>query len=107
MSELAQKHEHYEASRRTTSGAEAIPTPHYLSPAMRFEDAFFKVRQGMVIVRESWKGRANGVYMKNRLGGITLPQPALMIETYPGDEFPWVPSQKDLLADDWRLVELS
>lgn len=93
---------------------------------MTFSEALERVRiPGTRISREGWNGRGMYVvYQKGYPNGIPvnantaeatgLPQgtvavfkPYLMFCTDQGEFEPWVISQADALADDWRAVHLS
>lgn len=78
---------------------------------MNFGEALAALKDGAAVQRDGW----NGAGLKLRLqhpdanSKMTLPYvyleyPASSLRT-PGARVPWTPSQADMLAGDWRIVE--
>ena len=91
--------------------------PKKENPRMNFGEALSNMRQGMRLARTGWNGK--GMYVTydsgKAVGGIPKPKqelPSLWLiyepcEEYPDGAFvPWVPSQTDVLADDWTYFIL-
>ncbi|GHE32008.1 hypothetical protein GCM10017673_38470 [Streptosporangium violaceochromogenes] len=89
---------------------------------MDFGDALAHLRQGYRLTREGWNGQGMFVVLQagypdgipinaNTAQATGLPEgtvrtfrPYLMMKTADDEFVPWVASQSDLLADDWRTV---
>jgi hypothetical protein len=90
---------------------------------MTFEQALVEVKQGKKITRKGWNGKGAWVVMmpslyleagmvngrtRKHIGeGVPLDsQPYFAMMTSEGKWQPgWIPSQADLFADDWEVVE--
>lgn len=96
----------FEAAYRETSG-------------MSFGLAIEAAKMGKKIARAGWNG--NGMFLyhvpaaayapstdvaKEAFGGENVPYGAyIAMKTVQGNVVPWLASQTDMLADDWRIVE--
>jgi hypothetical protein len=76
---------------------------------MDFSKALMVAKDGLKIAREGWNGKNIWVRLYKPCGDLT--HPFLVIEylqghpAYPnGSCIPWLASQSDILAEDWRLV---
>ena len=77
---------------------------------MTFSEALDLVKKGKKVQRAGWNGKGMWVAMqapdagsKNTLPYLYLQYPA-DAKVYPNARVPWLASQTDLLADDWRVV---
>jgi hypothetical protein len=78
---------------------------------MNFSEALERVKCGKKLARDGWNGK--GIWVRLFLpGGSLLTHPFLIIEypqghpAYPnGSRIPWLASQSDILAEDWRLAD--
>lgn len=88
---------------------------------MDFSDALKSCRNGAKISRSAWGGKRGGTFVvyctgypegvpanKNASealgipeGEILYPDPYFMISDAKRHQTPWLPTQKDLLAEDW------
>jgi hypothetical protein len=91
---------------------------------MDFGEALQALRSGERITRAGWNGPGQFVvFQKGYPDGIAINantaeatgiaegtvrrfRPYLMFQTVDGSFVPWVASQSDLLAEDWRIAEL-
>ena len=75
---------------------------------MDFSQALKSVKAGAAIRRAWWNGSGLSVKMAAQDEGSMLPflfiEYPLTAKTTPGAKCPWVPSQTDLMADDWDAV---
>ena len=82
---------------------------------MNFSLALQEVKDGEKIAREGWNAQNQFVYFvpaaaytdvaKKEFGGEDVPYGAyLAIKTVQGNVVPWLASQTDLLAEDWKVV---
>lgn len=62
------------------------------------------LKSGGSVMRDGWNGK--GQYVQLQRPDITskMSLPYFYIVTVSGERVPWVPSQTDLLAEDWRIV---
>ena len=85
---------------------------------MNFSEALIEVKNGKKITREGWNGKDQFVYFVDANSypaqteiakatfGETVPYSAyLVIKTVQNIAVPWIASQGDLLAEDWKIVE--
>lgn len=71
---------------------------------MDFSCALVQIKAGERIAREGWNGKDMWVEIQrpSRLSKMTLPY--IYMRTAQGDLVPWLISQTDVLARDWRIV---
>lgn len=80
-----------------------------------FGGALAALKEGQRVQRAGWNGKGMHVYLEDALsvqiqagvyrGSTRLYQPFLVLFTAKGDHQPgWLPSQADLLADDWSVL---
>ncbi len=69
---------------------------------MNFSDALIRIKEGYYLTRKGW----NGNNMKVSIKGweSTNKRPYIQMELSDASLIPWLPSQTDLLADDWETV---
>lgn len=68
---------------------------------MKFHKALFRLNQGEAIQRRAWNGK--GLYVEMEKDTPPSIHPFAVIKT--NDlKYPWVPSQQDMLADDWQTI---
>ena len=78
---------------------------------MDFGQAINELKQGKKVQRAGWNGKGlwlelqvPDAHSKMTLPYIYINYPADAQNT-PGARVPWLASQTDMLADDWRIVE--
>ncbi|MBK1667055.1 hypothetical protein CKO28_03220 [Rhodovibrio sodomensis] len=96
------------------SDAHTAPQPSDFSAALR------NLKNGQCLARRGWHGKGMFVFLMDaqnicpeaaRLPGrpvdaeIYRGAPHLMLHAPGGDLVPWIPSQTDLLAEDWTPVD--
>ena len=59
---------------------------------------------GKRVTRSGWNGPGQLLGMKQPGPGTEMTLPYIYIRTVQGDHVPWLCSQTDLLATDWRVV---
>ena len=79
--------------------------------ALTFGDAIHFLKNGEKLARAGWNGKGMWLEMqhpdensKMTLPYVYLNYPSDSIHT-PGARVPWMASQTDILAEDWRIVE--
>ena len=70
---------------------------------MRFEKALYNVKNGGAIQRSGWNGKGLYVEMIDHVPP-DIAKFLVIKSGCNGLKYPWVPSQGDLLADDWLLI---
>lgn len=69
---------------------------------LSFEGALAALKQGMRLMRTGWNG--NNMYIELQIpttaSKMTLPY--IYMQTAQGDLVPWLASQSDILAEDWK-----
>jgi hypothetical protein len=73
--------------------------------AERFDlgGALNALRKDYRVTREGWNGKGQYLQLQHRDEGSKMTQPYVFIRSAQGDLVPWVCSQSDLLATDWRI----
>lgn len=71
-----------------------------------FSEALAAAKDMKTIAREGWNGKGQFVFMipGNELEGQKF-LPYLALSNVQGDIVPWLPSQGDLMGDDWVIEE--
>ena len=90
---------------------------------MNFSQALEAIKHGNRLTRAGWNGKGmflvfqkgypEGIPINSNtaealdlpMGTVRRVQPYILMYTAQGNLVPWVASQSDLLADDWRLFE--
>lgn len=72
-----------------------------------FSDAFIRLKAGRAVAREGWNGQGLFVRAQFPDENSKMGNPYLYInaKALGGECNPWVPSQTDLFAEDWFVVE--
>lgn len=71
---------------------------------MDFGDALDALRQGERVTREGWNGPGQFLELQVPDGHSKMCRPYVYISPVDGQLVPWVASQSDLLATDWRIA---
>lgn len=69
-----------------------------------FEYALTCAKQGAAIQREGWNGKELKVLAQFPDEHSKMTLPYLYIEYPDGKRCPWLASQTDLMAEDWRVL---
>lgn len=75
---------------------------------MDFGLALHNLKLGHKVAREGWNGKGMSLILyapvgQMFMGGKLLPH--IMLKTVQGDYVPWLASQTDILATDWKVAE--
>ena len=73
---------------------------------MTFGDALLSLWDGYGLSRTGWNGSDQYIRLR-RPDQKTNVLPYLYITVVTGNRVPWVPSQTDMLADDWIADDIS
>lgn len=71
---------------------------------MDFGEALVALKDGEQVARTGWNGQNMYVEMQVPDKDSKMRRPYLFMRPVDGDLVPWVPSQSDLLAEDWETV---
>jgi Protein of unknown function (DUF2829) len=63
------------------------------------------LKSGESVTREGWNGRGQKLTLQVPDEHSKMTLPYIFITTVQGDRVPWLASQTDLLATDWRWVD--
>lgn len=85
---------------------------------MDFGDAIRELKQGRAVARDGWNGKNMHLYLEEDLsftigagvfkGHRRILEPCVVMFTAQGKHQPgWLASQADMLAEDWRVVDLA
>ena len=72
---------------------------------MNFGEALVELRMGSRVARDGWNGKDMWIDLQIPDEHSKMRRPYLYLSPTDGDLIPWVASQSDLLAEDWRVVE--
>ena len=73
-----------------------------MEPDFNFGEALSRLRMGFSVTREGWNGPNQRIHMQAPDENSKMTLPYIYITTVQGDRVPWLASQTDLLAVDWR-----
>jgi hypothetical protein len=68
---------------------------------MDFSEALKALKAGQKVARSGWNGPNQYIEMQRPDAHSKMSLPYIFISTVQGDLVPWLPSQTDLLAEDW------
>lgn len=63
------------------------------------------MRNGLKVTREGWNGKNQFLQLQVPDEHSKMTLPYIYITTVQGDRVPWLASQTDILANDWKVVE--
>lgn len=70
--------------------------------ALGFSGALVALKAGRKVARAGWNGKGMWIALWCAVPPMTLPY--LYLSTVDGSLVPWLPSQTDILAEDWQVV---
>jgi hypothetical protein len=68
-----------------------------------FSNALEDLKLGSCITREGWNGKGQFLTLQRPDENSKMSLPYIYITTVTGDRVPWLASQTDLLAEDWKV----
>lgn len=71
---------------------------------MHIGQAIAALRKGSKVTREGWNGAGQFIELQVPDAHSKMTIPYLYITTVTGDRVPWLASQTDILAEDWRTA---
>lgn len=69
---------------------------------MDFSAALTSLKEGHYLHREGWNGKNQFICLQRPDEHSKMTLPYIFIHTAQGDLVPWLASQTDLLAEDWK-----
>lgn len=76
-----------------------------MEEALVFSEALDAMHRGKRVQRNGWNGKGMWIAIQHPDAGSKMSRPYIYMKTADESLVPWVASQTDLLADDWRVVE--
>lgn len=70
---------------------------------MNFGEALTELRDGGKVTREGWNGKGMWIHLQVPDEHSKMRRPYIYMRPVDGDLVPWVASQSDLLALDWKI----
>ena len=70
-----------------------------------FEDALYRLRMGMRLRRAGWNGKGMWIALQLPTADSKMTLPYIYMSTVTGELVPWIASQRDILAEDWEVIE--
>jgi len=70
---------------------------------MGFGYALDWLKDGMSVYREGWNGKGMWLKLQNPDAHSKMTLPYIYMRTADGNLVPWLASQTDILASDWRI----
>jgi len=67
-----------------------------------FSEALEIIKQGGVVTREGWNGKGMWIALMTTEVSLDMGRPYIFMKTIDDQLVPWVASQTDLLAEDWK-----
>jgi hypothetical protein len=75
-----------------------------IDPSFGFDAALPLLRQGWRLTRSGWNGKDMWIQLQVPDEHSKMTLPYLYMRTAQGDLVPWLASQSDLFAEDWKLA---
>lgn len=72
---------------------------------MNFGLALSFLKEGGAVTRDGWNGKGMWLRLQEPDAHSKMGRPYIYMSTVDGDLVPWVASQTDLLAEDWRKAD--
>lgn len=76
-----------------------------VSEAVNFGEALAWLKRGYKAERVGWNGKGMSIEMQSPDANSKMGRPYLFINDAQGLRVPWAPSQTDILAEDWNVIE--
>jgi hypothetical protein len=89
----------------TTNSPGGSTTTSLAKTTMPFEDALVSLKQGYQARRKGWNGKGLWVKMQVPDEHSKMSLPYVYIKSIDDRLVPWVPSQTDLLCEDWEVLD--
>lgn len=71
---------------------------------MDFGEALHALKNGHAVRRSGWNGKGMWLMLQVPGEGSKMTLPYIYMHTAQGDLVPWLASQTDMLAEDWRFA---
>lgn len=71
---------------------------------MDFGEALEELKNHQRVARDGWNGRGQFIELQVPDEHSKMARPYIFVSPVDGNLVPWVASQSDLLAEDWRVV---
>lgn len=71
---------------------------------MTFGEALALLKEGHRVSREGWNGKGMWLELQRPDAYSKMSLPYIFMKTADGHQVPWLASQTDMLAEDWRIA---
>lgn len=78
-----------------------------LSMEMNFGQAIESLKMGTDVARDIWNGKIMYLSLQLADAQSKMSLPYVYMNTTKGDRVPWLPTQADMLAEDWITIPKS
>lgn len=72
---------------------------------MPFEEALKHIKNGCRVARSGWNGKGMWAALQRPDAGSKMTLPYIYMKTAKGEYAPWTPTQCDIMAEDWVIVD--
>lgn len=72
---------------------------------LNFGEALVCLKDGLKMSREGWNGRGMWIRLQRPDVNSKMTLPYIYVKTVKDELVPWLPSQTDILAEDWRIAQ--
>jgi len=70
-----------------------------------FSNALDDLKLGCKVTRAGWNDPEQSLEFQQADEDDDISRPLILLNTAQGDQIPWVASQPDILAEDWKTVD--
>ena len=95
----------YEDGYQSWSPRDVFEAAYQPSDALSFGHALVALKAGESVARAGWNGKDMWLHLQRPDRHSKMSLPYIYMRTVTGDLVPWLASQTDMLADDWRVIE--
>ena len=74
---------------------------------MNFGQAIERLKQGQNVTRKGWNGKGMYLSLQSPDAQSKMSLPYVYMNTTKGDRVPWLPTQADMLAENWMTIPQS
>lgn len=78
---------------------------NFITSGLPFGHAINAMKQGWRAQRAGWNGKDMWIAIHEVSNGNKMTLPYIYMSTVSGDLVPWLASQTDMLAEDWRIFQ--
>jgi len=95
----------YEDGYESWSPRDVFEAAYQPIDALSFGHALDALKAGESVARAGWNDKDMWLHLQRPDRHSKMSLPYIYMQTVTGDLVPWLASQTDMLADDWRVIE--